>query len=48
MMKVSKTNPPYLYINILDFKDVTEQDIKFRKIELMLKEWQTITKVFGQ
>ena len=48
MMKVSKTDSPYLYINILDFKDVTEQDIIFRKIQLMLKEWQTVPKVYGK
>lgn len=48
MMKVSKTNPPHLYINILDFKDKTEQDIIFRKIQLLLKEWQTVPKVYGQ
>ena len=48
MMKVSKTDSPHLYINILDFKDVTEQEIIFRKIQLMLKEWQTIPKVYGK
>ena len=47
-MKVSKTSVgPYLYINILDFKDQQEQDIIFRKIQLMIKEWNTTPKVYG-
>ena len=48
MMKVSKTNPPHLYINILDFKDVEEQMIIYAKIQELIKEWSSKRKVFGQ
>lgn len=46
MMKVSKTNPPYLYINILDFKDKEEQRIIFSKVQQLVKEWETKRIVF--
>ena len=47
-MKVSKTNLPYLYINILDFKDEEEQRIIFQKVQLLIKEWQSKRKVYAQ
>ncbi|MEK6829265.1 MAG: hypothetical protein AABY15_03995 [Nanoarchaeota archaeon] len=39
--------PTEKYINLSGFKDDIEHDVIFRKIELMLKEWQTKPKVFG-
>ena len=38
----------YQYVKIIDFKDKIEYEVIRRKIQLMLKEWQTVSKVFGQ
>lgn len=46
-MKASKTDGKYLYINILDFKDKEEQEIIFKKVQLLIKEWGAKRKVFG-
>ena len=45
-MKVSMTDEPYLYINILDFKDKDEQAIIYKKVQQLINEWQTKRKVF--
>ena len=36
----------FLYINLMDFKDETEQDIFFRKIQDLIKDSQTRLKVY--
>ena len=46
-MKVSMTDEPYLYINILDFKDKEEQEIIYKKVQQLIKEWQSKRKVFA-
>lgn len=46
-MKVSKTDGVYMYINILDFKDKNEQDIIFKKVQQLVKEWESKIRVFG-
>ena len=45
-MKVSKTDAPYLYVNILDFENKEEQEIIYKKVQLLVKEWKTKRKVF--
>lgn len=45
-MKVSKTDGKYLYVNILDFKDKDEQEIIFKKVQQLIKEWTSKRKVF--
>ncbi len=45
-MKVSKTDEPYLYVNILDFENKEEQEIIYKKVQLLIKEWKTKRKVF--
>lgn len=47
-MRVTKTSPPYLYINILDFKDEREQEIIFKKVEEMVRTFDSKVKVYGQ
>ena len=46
-MKVSMTDEPYLYINILDFKDKDEQAIIYKKVQQLIKEWNTKRRVFA-
>ena len=45
-MKVSMTSEPYLYVNILDFKDKEEQETIYKKVQQLINEWQTKRKVF--
>ena len=47
-MRVSKTDSPYLYINILDFKDEMEQDIIFKKVQELVNNFQSKIRVYGQ
>ena len=42
-MKVSilDTDKEYGYVKILDFKDVEEREIIYKKVSQLVKEWQT-------
>ena len=48
MIKVSKTiaEGEHMYINLHGFKDETEQDIVFQKIQSLIKEHQTRLRVY--
>ena len=47
-MRVSKTKPPHLYINILDFKDEIEHEIIFKKVQELVNNFQSKIRVYGQ
>lgn len=44
--KGHNTDQTFLYINLMDFKDETEQDIYFRKIEEIIKDRNTKVRVY--
>lgn len=46
MVRASKTDGPHLYINILDFKDKTEQEIIFKKVQDLLRDYNTKVRVY--
>ena len=48
-MKVSNedVDVQYGYVKILDFKDKDEQAIIYKKVQQLIKEWNTKRKVFA-
>ena len=48
-MRVStfETDKDYGYVKILDFKDAEEREIIYKKVQQLIKEWNTKRKVFA-